>query len=216
MDKITTYATLQTAAAGMIHRSSDTNITDNLPLFIQLAEGELYDRMILKDWETETNLTLTTDVNYVALPSGFISPIALWLIVSSERQLLTQARPEELPYDDSSNQPQFWAIDGVNIRFDCPSSSGFTAPFRYVKSNALSASNTSNYILTRRPDLYLWATLKQVALYTKDDADLSKYSGLMEQSILSLKAADSRNRSSVPLRTDLPGTYARSDIYRGE
>jgi hypothetical protein len=107
MDQITTYATLQSAVAGMLHRSADTNITANVPLFIQLLEAELNDRLLLKNQETEGTLTLAQGQNYVALPSGYVSPIALWLIVDSERVLLKPALPQELPYNTDSTQPEF-------------------------------------------------------------------------------------------------------------
>jgi hypothetical protein len=215
MDQISSYATLQSAAAGMIHRGSDATITANLPLFIQLCEAELFDELLLKDAETESTLTLTTDVNYVALPATYVSPIALWLIVSTQRVKLESVLPQELPYDTSSSQPRLWAIDGVNIRFDCPAQEGYTAKFRHIATSRLSVSNTSNYLLLKRPDVYLYGTLKQVALFTKDMADLQKYSQLYESAKASLKRAESRNRSHVPLRTDI-GVRGRTNILIGD
>jgi hypothetical protein len=211
MDQISTYSTLQSAAAGMLHRGSDTTITANLPLFIQLAEGELFDDLLLKDAETESTLTLTQDVNYVALPSGYVSPIALWLIVDSERVELQPRLPQQLPYTTTSGQPAEYAIDGVNVRFDCPASEAYSAKFRHYATSRLSVSNTSNYLLLKRPELYLYATLKQVALFTKDMNDLGKYSQLYEAAKASVKRAENRNRSMVPLRTEMV-TRARFNI----
>jgi hypothetical protein len=203
MDQISTYSTLQSAVAGMIHRGSDTNITANLPLFIQLAEAELFDDLLLKDAETESPLTLTQDVNYVALPATYVSPIALWLVISSERTELQPRLPEQLPYTSASGQPAEYAIDGVNIRFDCPAKEAYSAKFRHYATSRLSVSNTSNYLLLKRPDVYLYATLKQVALFTKDMADLAKYSQFYEVAKASLKRAENRNRALVPLRTEI-------------
>lgn len=216
MDQITNYTSLQSAVAGMIHRASDTGITANVPLWIQLCEADLNDRQLLKDMESEETLTLVTSQNYVALPSGFISPIALWLVVSSVRVPLSPALPQELPYDTTNNQPQYWAIDGANVRFDCPADQGYTAYLRCIKKSNLSDSNTSNALLLKRPDVYLYGTLKQVATFTQDDAALNKWGGLYEQAINGLKRADSRNRSHVPMRTDVPMSAGRSDIYAGD
>lgn len=215
MDQITTYATLQSAVAGFIHRDTDTSITANVPLCIQLCEAELSDRLLLKNSESDEALTLTTSANYVALPSGFVSPIAFWLVVDGVRVPVDFTLPQHLPYYTENSQPQLVAVDGANLRFDCPASQGYGAYLRCIKTSNLSNSNTSNYLLTRRPDLYLWGTLKQVGVLTSDDALLNKASGLYEAAIVSLKASENRSRSAVNLRTELCGG-GRSNILIGE
>lgn len=214
MDQITTYATLQSAVAGMIHRPGVTSITDNIPLFIQLLEAELNDRLILKNSESDETLTLTQDQNYVALPSGFVSPIAMWLIVDSQRVPLQWALTKELPYYTDSTQPSVCAIDGANIRFDCPADQAYSARLRCVKTSNLSVSNTTNYLLLKRPDVYLFGTLEQVSLWTKDDNDALKWGAKKEAAIKSLKAAESRGKGIVHLRSDFG--HARANITRGE
>lgn len=216
MDQISSYATLQTAVAGMIHRADDTDITDNLPLWIQLCEADLYDRLLLKDMESDETLTLTLSQNYVALPSNYISPIAFWLIVDSERVLLDPALPQELEYSTTNGQPRYWAIDGANIRFDCPADEAYSARFRCVKKSNLSLSNTSNALLLKRPDVYLFGTLKQVATFTGDNEALQKWGVMYESAIQKLKAAENRNKSMVPLRTDVPIMRRVANIFRGE
>src|SRR3990172_7515002 len=201
MDKIPDYASLQSAVAGMIHREDDTDITDNVPLFIQLAEADLNDELLLKDMETETTLTAVLNQNYVALPSGFVSPIAMWIIYDSglQRSRMTPVAPQELPYDVSANIPQEWAIDGVNIRLNCPSGDTYSMPFRFFKSSSLSDTNTSNYLLMKRPDVYLYGALKQCALFQQDDPGLVKWGTLFNAAKQRLKAAESRSRGNVPL-----------------
>ena len=215
MDQVTSYATLQSAVAGMLHRAGDANITDNVPLFIQLCEADLNDRLLLKDMESDEPLTLTLNQNYVALPTGFVSPIAFWLVVDSQRVPLTFVLPHQLPYDTSATQPAYCAIDGANVRFDCPAGSAYSAFLRCIKKSNLSVSTTSNALLLKRPDVYLYGTLEQAALFTNDDAAASKWSAYKERSIKALKAADSRNRSIVPLRTDIPGSGSRGSILTG-
>jgi hypothetical protein len=216
MDQISSYATLQSAVAGTIHRPNDTNITANVPLFIQLCEADLNDRLLLREMESDEPLTLTLNQNYVALPAGFISPIAFWLVVDSQRVPLKPLLPQQLPYDTSATQPAYWAIDGANIRFDCPAGSAYSAFLRCIKTDNLSASNTSNALLLKRPDVYLFGTLKQAALFAKDDNDAQKWGAMYEQAIRGLKAAENRSRSFVPMRTDIPSGGNRGNIFRGE
>lgn len=218
MDQITTYATLQSAVAGMIHRSDDTDITDNIPLFIQLCEADLNDRLLLKDMESDEPLTLTTSLNYVALPTGFVSPIAFWLVVDGQRVPLEFVLPQQLPYDTENSQPEYVAVDGANLRFDCPASSGYSAYLRCIKKSNLSITTTSNALLLKRPDVYLFGTLHQVALFTKDDNDAQKYLSKYESAINGLKSAEARARNMVPMRVDpaLTGRGAGFNVFRGE
>lgn len=215
MDQITTYATLQSAVAGMIHRPNDTNITANLPLFVQLCEADLNDRFVLRDMESDEALTLVSGQNYIALPTGYVSPIAFWLVVDSQRIPLEWALPQELPYETSSTQPSHVAVDGANLRFNCPAGSAYTAYLRCIKKSNLSDTNTSNALLLARPDVYLFGTLKQAALFTNDDAAVAKWGAFYDNAVKGHKAADSRSKSQVPLRTDI-GAGRRSNILTGE
>jgi hypothetical protein len=208
----TSYTELKAAVADFANR---TDLTTPIVDCITLAEARLYDLMILKDTESDESLTLTTGQNYVALPAGFISPIAFWLIVDSQRVPLQPALPQELPYDTSNNQPRLWAIDGANIRFDCPASEGYSAKLRCVKKSNLSGSVTSNYLLTRRPDIYLAASLVEVARYTRDKELFSEWEPKLLKAVSEVKAAENRARSMAPLRTDI-AVRGRSNILTGD
>lgn len=190
--------------------------TANTDNFIALAEAELFDDLLPRNFESEESLTLTTAQNYVALPTGYISPIAFWLIVDTQRLLLEPALPQELPYRTDSSQPRWWAIDGANIRFDCPAQQAYTAKFRMMKSSALTASNTTNYLLTKRPDVYLSACMIQFAIWSKDSDDLAKWSAIHRKNVDSFKASENRARGIVPLRTDIPVLNRRPNILRGD
>ena len=211
---ITTYAELQTAVASWAHRSDD-EFTDAIPEMITLAEARLYDLLLLKDMETETTLTAVVSQNYVALPSDYLSPIALWIVIDSVRVQMLAALPQELPYDVNDTQPRMWAIDGANIRFDCPADDTYSLPFRYVANSALSSSNTSNYLLTRKPDLYLAASLVEAARWAQDADLMNAWEPRFVDGVKSIKAAENRARGMVPLRTDLP-IRRRSNILTGE
>jgi hypothetical protein len=208
---INTYATLKSAIADWGNR---TDLTTQIVDFVTLTEARLNDMLLLKDMESEESLTLTTGNNYVALPTGFVSPIALWLIVDTERVLLQHVLPEQLPYYTDSTQPRFWAIDGVNIRFDCPASENYSAKFRMVKASNLSDSVTTNYLLLKRPDVYLAGGLVELARFTNDLELFNRWEPKFLKATAELKAAENRSRE-VTLRTEIPAR-GRSNIILGE
>lgn len=215
MDAVTSYSTLKAAIPGMLKRDGDTQITENVALFIQLCEADFFDRMLLREEETDTALTATYDSAVVGLPTDYLSPIALWLVVDGERVGLKKVQPQQLPYDTDRNQPQQWAIDGAYIRFDCPCSEAYTVRFRYRRKTALSDANPTNYLLLRRPDLYLYGSLVQAAMFTEDDANLTKFGALYDTAMRSAQNMEARSRR-VNMRTDMPGTLGRSNILIGE
>ena len=214
MDQITTYATLQAAVAGMLHRTGDTGITDNAPLFIQLCEAELNSRLLLKDTEEEDTLSTTQGVNYIALPAGFISPLACWIVVDDVRTPLIPKLPQFMAYDSEESRPCEYAIDGANLLFDCPADAVYSVPLRYVKASNLSNSNTSNALLLRRPDVYLYGSLYQASLYAQDDGGAQKWKANFEAAIVAEKRAQNRARAQVALETDI-GTRSRTNILTG-
>lgn len=207
-----TYTELKAAVADNAHR---TDLTTQIVDAIAMCEARMYDLMILRNMESDETLTLTLDQNYVALPTNFISPIKFWLIVDSERVALEPALPQELPYYSESGQPQYWAIDGDNIRFNCPSDSAYSARLRCIKKSNLSGSVATNYILANRPDMYLAGSLSALARYTQDETLFNTWEPLFKTAVAEFKARENRNRAIVPLRTDI-GLSARSNIIRGD
>lgn len=210
---ITTYSELLTALENWTHRD-DTDFTDRRDEFLAMAEARMYDDLILKNMEAEETLTLTADRNYVAIPSGYVSPIALWLLVDTVRVPLDMVLPQQLPYYPDSTQPTKYAIDGDNIRFDVPADQAYTAYFRMVKKSNLSSTNTTNYLLTRRPDIYLAACMVEYARWAQDPEVFNAWEPKYLTAKASLKAAESRSRD-VGLRTEI-GARGRSNIITGE
>jgi hypothetical protein len=212
---IATYADLQSAITSWANRS---DLSSNAPDFITLAEARLNDLLLMRDMETETTLTAVVGQNYVALPSAYVSPIALWIVINTYRQPLYPAEPEELPYYPSNVRPQYWAIDGDNIRFDTQADDTYSLPFRYISKSNLSNSITTNQLLAKRPDLYLAGGLVELAKYTRDSELFNEWEPKFQKALAEVKAAEGRNRGMVPMRADqgLVGRLKSGfNIYKG-
>ena len=210
---ITTWTELKAAVADFAHRS---DLTTQIPDFITLAEARLFDMLLLRNMEAETNLTSSIGVNYIALPTGYVSPIALWLTINSIRQLLLPALPQELPYIPSNGVPQYWAVDADNVRLDRPADAVYTLPFRYIKTANLGASVATNELLARRPDVYLAGSLSELARYTQNDKLFNIWEPRFLTGCAELKAVENRNRAIAPLRSDIPTSPRTGNIIRGE
>lgn len=210
---ITNYSELKQAVADYLHR---TDLTAKIPDFITLMEARLNDVVLMKDMETEATLSTVSSSRLVPLPTGYISPIALWLLIGTQRELIGAALPQEMPYSPDVGLPEHWAIDGANILLDKPSQGVQTLYFRYLKKSNLSDTTTTNEVLSRRPDVYLFGTLSEACQYLFDDENYAKWEQKFQEAVKTMKDAENRARAMVPLRTEFGQILAdRFNIYRG-
>jgi hypothetical protein len=212
---IATYSDLQSAITSWANRS---DLSSNTVDFITLTEARLNDALLLRDMEKEATLSTSTSSNFVLLPSDYVSPLALWIVINTYRQLLEPATPEELPYLPTNVRPQYWAVDGDVIRFDTQADQVYTLYFRYIAKSNLSNSNTTNQLLTKRPDLYLAGGLVELAKFARDQELFNEWEPKFQAALGEVKAAEARNRGVVPMRVDsgLVGRLKSGfNIYKG-
>lgn len=212
---ITTYSELKTACASWMKRS---DLTEPIKDAIALAEARINRIFLPRSQETETELTMVPGSRFVALPTGVINPIGVWLKAYLPRQKLTQVLPAELPVKTNvSGYPEYWAIDGENIAFDKLASDAWTLDFRYTATFALSDSNQTNYVLTHNPDVYLFGALVELSNYTHDDQKAAFWEQRFQQSVQDAANNENDTRATAVLMTDV-GTQARNtrfNILRG-
>lgn len=196
---ISTYAELQAAVASWLNRS---DLTTQIPDFITLAESALNRRLNLRVMTQEASLSTAVSSRTVALPTAFIEPIALWR-AETDRVPLIFRLPETMEISTTSGRPEYWAVDET-IVFERPADAIYSLMFRYVKGFALSDTDTTNWLLTNHPDVYLFSTLVEAAPYLRDDNLLGIWSARLEKAISEVLEKESRSRSLANLATDLP------------
>lgn len=103
----------------------------------------------------------------------------------------------------ASGFAEFFSIIGSSL-YIYPATGNSIGLIYYQKIPALSASNTTNWLLAKLPNLYLRATLAWAAEFVKDKDEMATQGGL------AASLAGSLNRS------DMLGKYARAGItFRG-
>lgn len=206
------YSDLKTAVEGWLHRSS---LTSRIPDFITLAESRLNRLIRPAPQETEGSLTATTGIRTIALPSGFVNPVALWMTYWLPRQTLEFRLPEMLPVFNVNSVPRYWTIDGTNIAFECPADRALTFTFRYTTKLDIATTST-NSVLTNTPDLYLYGALIEAAPYLKNDARIQTWMSLFKLAVKEVTNNNNSNKRLAKLTTELPGAYSsRSHIITG-
>ena len=216
---ITTYAQLQAAVASWLDRS---DLTDQIPDFIALAEADINAVFDLRSVEQDATLTATAGVRTIALPTGFRDALNLWPIGTSGRlDPLRFVLPELLVTTTSNGVPRAWCVDGSNVAFDCPSDGTYTTyTLRYRGAVALSDSVTTNLVLTNYPNVYLFGAMKEASPFLRDPEAMAIWEGKYSDAITKAKAKESRNKALVTLNTE-PGILANMarrtgfNIYAG-
>lgn len=191
---ISTYDELQAAVALWLARD---DLTSHIPNMIAVAEARFNRELRVQDMETSVDLTV--DAQNVALPSDFRSARRLYLN-SSPVVYLKYITPEQLYTnypDDTSGIPSVFTIEGSNFVFaPTPTSSNTGKLLYFADIPALTTSNTTNWLLTKHPDLYLYETLAASAPFVREDPRLMMWKSLASDAMNQIKTADKRNKAS--------------------
>jgi hypothetical protein len=181
---ISTYAELQTALEGWLHRSNlDSQITD----FIALAEARIYRNLRIRAMETQLSAAIASGV--VAVPTGYIE-MKHARIDGAKPVALTRKNDEWIyanyPTRSADGLPKFFAREADSFIFGPYPDSAYTVKGVYYKRlAALSDSNTSNWFTENAPDVLLFGALCEAAPYCRDDTRIplweAKFNDVMGQ-----------------------------------
>ena len=196
---IADYSELILATGEHVNR---TDIVDTAPRFVTMAEVKLNRTLRLRD--QETLVTSTPDANgVVALPSDFLEI----------RSVVTQANPPivlRAMGADSANeirtggQPIGYTITQSDLVLEPPSERVLLISY-YASIPALTSAAPTNWLLTKHPDIYLYATAFEAFMFLRDPEGAKIASDLLRGSIDDAKRADAMGRYSVS-RLRLPGS----------
>lgn len=175
---ITDFATLKAAIQKYCVRS-DPTFGNCIPDFISLAEdrifngvGDARDPLYSEPLRSDEMVTRAT----VAMTNGEGTVPSTSLGVRTLSRLSDMVGLDPLSVDafelrlavpDTGN-PRWYTIEGSTIR---TAPSGYTGDFRilyYAKPDGITSSNTTNVVLTARPNLYLSATLFEAFTFLRD------------------------------------------------
>ena len=193
---ITTYAELKTSVADFLNRD---DLTATIATFITLAESNI--NRDVRHWRMETRSTLDISTQYTTLPTDWLEAgrITLQANGTSELSLTSSASlgTQRASNDDSSGIPTSYAINGSSLEVQPTPDGTYTADVLYTaRTAALSDSNTTNWLLTYAPDVYLYGTLIHSAPYLKEDERASTWAALYTAAVVRVNNASSRSTAS--------------------
>lgn len=190
---IATYSDLQTAIADWLNRADLTSV---IPNFISLAEAKMNRELRTRDMITRA--TATSSNEFVAVPADFLENYSLELDMTNlaAQPPLDYVGPLEAKEIKASqltgNVRYYTIIDGAFELLPAPQGNTNLILTYYAKIPNLSNTQTTNWLLTKSPDLYLYSSLLEAAPYLKDEQRIPIWAAARQQVMDAMKEESER------------------------
>ncbi len=197
---LSTYSEIKSTVADYLNRA---DLTAVLPSFVTLAESKFNRELRTRDMLTRVQTT--SDDEYVSLPTDFLQHYSLELDAASAQPPMDYIGPQEAKVLKAQNRTAsttyyYTVIDGAFEIIPAPGSDLDLRMVYYAKIPALSDSNTTNWLLTKSPDLYLYSALLEAAPYLKDDDRVQLWAAARQQVMDAMNLESERAmRSTIQL-----------------
>jgi hypothetical protein len=183
------YTTLQSTIADWLHR---TDLTAQIPSFIELAEEKINRALRVRQMETVLAATTITD-NLITPAADIVDVKLLWPSGYPNSEIKPQSLSVVLT-GDMMNTATLYAWQGLDLRFN---GSGDVEGVLYRRVPSIAADDTT-WVGDNYPSLYLYGALVQAALFTKDDP--ASWQALFDQTVNEINGNDQRRFGSLVAR----------------
>lgn len=184
------YATLKADVAAFLNR---TDLDSAIPTFVRLTESRM--NRTIRTRQMEVRVTATISTQFSTLPTDFLEMRNIQInsqpVIALE--YVTPQQADKIRASELTGKPQYFTIVANRLEVIPPPQESYTAEMVYFSQiPALSDTTTTNWLLTKHYDLYLYGTLVQAALYLKDDA--TSWATLFDSALSELTVEDSRTQ----------------------
>ena len=216
---ISTYAELKTAIGNWLDEDA---LTDRIVEFITLAEGRINRKLRGLQQETLTTANYDPDdaSQFLAFPTGFREMIDIRIKKQSEDddeyKPLRFIPPERIwtKYTSTSGEPNWYTIRS-QIELNRLPDVVYTVQYHYLKGLDV-ATDSTNWLLTNYPDVYLYGALSQAEPYLMNDNRIALWKSLFEEGLEEVNDLDERSRDdgemSVSEVSNMTYRYSNYDI----
>jgi len=156
---LTSYSELKSSVANWLNRSDlTTEIQDD---FIKLTEADINSKLRIRSMIAQASITI--DAETENLPAGFLQIRDFYILSGATKiplRYVTPSQMDQLRGTSVTGCPTAYTILGDTLRFMPKPDASYSGILNYYKTfDALSDSNTSNFILSSHPAIYLYGSL---------------------------------------------------------
>lgn len=168
-----------------------SNIFDD---FILLAEKSINKGLQLRENETRATSVPNLDDRFIVLPTDFLEMRSIRIQDGNYFYDMFYRTPEAMRILSTAGRPYFFTINS-KIEFDRIPDKDYTFEMTYyVGLTALSETKSTNNVLTKYPELYLYGALAALHRYARDEETASYYDSIFHQKMAEANAEQSRGR----------------------
>lgn len=180
---------------------SDAAIADA----VTRAEAKINRRGRFREGEQLSYATYSSGSRYLALPSGFVELLNLRIKVATAADTtyvpVNYVDPQRIHeyYDTASDQTFYYTLrDQIELSHEPVSD--HRVMMHYLKKWDI-ATDSTNWLLTNYPDIYLYGSLVECEAHVRDDQRIPVWKSLFDQGIRDLNKLSERNRDDAELST---------------
>tara|TARA_B100000212_G_C27318661_1_gene509082 strand:+ start:365 stop:985 length:621 start_codon:yes stop_codon:yes gene_type:complete len=193
---ITNYTELKSTIADWLNRDDLTTV---IPTFISLAEHQM--ERSVRHYKMIVRKSALLDTQYTDLPNDWLETIRVHLTSGDTHRLELVSLDDMVELREKSGntagRPRYYAHIGDTIEvYPTPDSSYDIELMYYQKIFTLSTGNTSNWLLDRAPDAYLYGALLAASPYLSEDERIEVWGGLYSSAINALNNTSDASRDS--------------------
>jgi hypothetical protein len=180
--QITNYTELLDAGASWLNRA---DLTDQLPAFVSLAEAQFNRDLRVRDMMVRASTTSSAED--VELPADFLEHYSLSVATGQPRlalRYMSETESNQIKALGRTGPIEGYTMIGNGFELVPPPGEDVDLRLVYYARIPPLKTATTNWLLVKSPDLYLFGMLMQSAPYLKDDERLAAWAttvaGLME------------------------------------
>ncbi len=183
MSQITNYATLQSAIADYLNRQ---DLVAQIPMFIQFCEADLNTRLRCR--EQIIRAEALSDAEFVQLPGDWLEAVNLQIVDgTSPLRFVTLDEADIIVKEQRYDRVVAYSLMNGAIELVPPPTDDVEIEMVYYgKIPALSNVNTTNWLLTKAPDVYLYGALTHAAPFLVDDQRIAVFGSFYGQRVQAL------------------------------
>jgi hypothetical protein len=181
--QIVDYTSLQTAVTEYLARDQDATLIARIPSFIQLAEAKFNRQLFVRQMEQRSTTVVSlasSEPEFISLPSDFQSMRRVRISSATGKPCLefrsgVQMDEYRFATADVAGQPRYFTVFGGELELAPTPDAAYTVEMIYRQNVPPLATNSTNWLLTLAPDVYLYGALMESAPYIKEDGRIQTW-----------------------------------------
>jgi hypothetical protein len=188
---ISTYTELIASVANWAHRS---DLDALMPDFVTMAESRISRDLRLRQQITSASLSATAGVQSVAIPADWLEFENLSVVANPDRNLVyVPVEHIDSAYSSASvGIPAVYTIEGGNILLAPTPSANYQVDVIYYARFPSLLTNSSNWLLTNHPNIFLFACLIEAYYFIQDEKMISLFTQRYNEGLQQLQEQDER------------------------